>query len=138
MGTFNCATSQFLLEFLLRDTNISGAVENFYKPMFSQSDYDRNGVYAFEKCKHVILQNELLRSFTLNYLTRAKEYFEHLTDERIGRLFRASDNIEIDSIANNPDLAFRLSEIDYGVKSEIFNEFLNDLFEASKEYVIDV
>ena len=102
-----------------------------------QPDFDRNGRNAFDKCKQTILQNEILRNFTHTTLLQAKRYFEHLTDERLGRLFRASDNIEINSISNNQDLVFRLSDEDYSVKSEIFNEFLHDLFEASKDYVLE-
>ena len=110
-------------------------MENAHQPAYMQSDFDRNGVNVFDKCKQVILQNEILRHFTQNLLNLAKRFFENLTDERLGRLFRTTDNIEINSISNNSELVFRISDEDYTIKSEIFNEFLNDLFEATKDYV---
>ena len=86
----------------------------------------------------MILQNEIIRNFTHHTLLTARKYFDSLTDERLGRLFRSSENIEINSVSHNTDLVFRLSDEDYNLKSELFNEFLNDLYDATKEYVSPV
>lgn len=124
-----------MIEYLLRDATTNGPIGNEYQPSFQQYQFNRAGKNAFEKCKQIVLQNEIVRVFTQKRLAEAREYFDGLTDERIGRLFRVSDNIEISSITGNPDLAFKMSERDYSAKSEIFSEFLNDLYQTNCEYV---
>ena len=123
-------------EYLLKDLNAIGAMESEYMQGFLQPEFTRMGKNSFEKCKQIVIQNEFCRSFTQKILTSAREYFDNLTDERIGRLFRSSENIEVSSVTGNPDLVFKISSQDYSIKSEIFNEFLDDLYQASADYVL--
>ncbi|KAJ3307179.1 hypothetical protein HDV03_002690 [Kappamyces sp. JEL0829] len=124
-------------DYLLKDFNVLGMVDSDYRPMFVQPDFTRIGKNSFEKCKQFVLQNEIMRHFTQKRLVAARDYFDRLTDERIGRLFRSSDNIEISSVTGQPDLAFKVSNQDYSIKSEVFNQFLDELYQASTEYIND-
>jgi hypothetical protein len=121
--------------FLLRGRNIFGSLEAVYRPSFAQKDFDRGGKGVFQKALQVVLQSEILRFFTLKKLKKAKENFERLTDERIGRLFRASGNVEVTGVSGSPELAFKISDRDYNIKTELFNRFLTELYESSKDYV---
>lgn len=123
-------------ESLLKDSNVTGPVSDEYEPNFIDLEINRIGKSNFEKCIQKSLQIELVRDYTAQKVTKAKEFFERLTDERLGRLFRTTDNIDIPSITNQSELTFRVSEQDYSLKSEIFNEFLSELYNYSVEFVI--
>jgi hypothetical protein len=125
-------------EILLRDSIVIGSVDDEFKPVFMEPDFNRIGKGAFDRCIVSALQSELHRQYTLKKVQEAKEYMEKLTDERIGRLFRASDNIQISSSTGQSEYVFKLTDHDYNIKSEIFNEFLSDLYQAAVEFTNSV
>lgn len=123
---------------LLTTEVIIGSIGLKFQPPSQQPGFNRLGRNLFEKCKQMVLQSEISRHFTMTSLTNAKRYFDRLTDERIGRLFRSSESIETNSVSGAHDLIFKISDRDYGVKSDMFNQFLTDMYEASSDFVIFV
>jgi hypothetical protein len=132
----NGSKGSYTTEILLRDSNVLGSVSEEFKPMLLEPEFNRIGKNAFDNCIYYSLQNEITRHFTQKRLTEALEYLERMTDERIGRLFRSSDNITAPSILGTSEFSFRVSDRDYNTKSEIFNEFLAELYHTSQDYVI--
>nr|KAJ3423215.1 Aminoacyl tRNA synthase complex-interacting multifunctional protein 1 [Polyrhizophydium stewartii] len=93
---------------------------------------------AFDRCQLVVLQNEIMRDYSAKMVRSAQEYFDKLTDERLGRLFRGSDTAGVNSPSDAPEFAFRISEEDYNIKMSIFNTFLSDLHHSSVEFLQDL
>ncbi|XJO74599.1 hypothetical protein BDV3_005400 [Batrachochytrium dendrobatidis] len=89
---------------------------------------------AFDKCQLQVLQNEIIRDFTQKLTREAQVYFDKLTDERLGKLFRSSGITKITSPTYSDTYAFQISEEDYNTKSSIFNTFLTDLHRASMDF----
>ena len=96
-------------------------------------NYNRIARNAFDKCQYIILQNEIIRGMTENYIKDAKEYFEKLTDERNGRMYRNEHSITIPSTTE--EFAFCITEADYHTKISIFNEFLSEMYKANLDFV---
>lgn len=65
-----------------------------------------------------------------------RKTFSSLTDERLGKLFRGSDNLRLASSTDQQQYALDVSESDYQAKSNIFNSFMKDLFSSNVELVI--
>lgn len=99
-----------------------------------EADFNRIGKAAFDKCLHGALQTEMLRNFTQNCVNQARAFLEKLTDERIGRLFRSVDMVNVPSISGSEEYAFKLTAQDYNIKSEHFNAFLNELYQANLDF----
>jgi hypothetical protein len=98
-------------------------------------DLNRIGKMSFERCLQNALQIEFLRDFTYKRVSEAGLLADRLTDERLGRFFRSSDNIDVQSLTGSKELVFKVSDEDYNIKSEIFNEFLTELQNISSEFV---
>ncbi|KAJ3322787.1 hypothetical protein HDV06_002648 [Boothiomyces sp. JEL0866] len=124
-------------DFMLRESTLIGCMEDEFKPAFMGAEFNRIGKISYEKYQQTCLQTEIMREFTQKRFAEANAYFEHLTDERMGRLFRSSDNVTISSISGTDELAFKISEEDYNIKSSIFNDFLNELFLASADFLLN-
>ncbi|KAJ3000741.1 hypothetical protein HDV02_003543 [Globomyces sp. JEL0801] len=125
-------------EYLLRDATLLGPVGMEFQPTFLTPDFNRIGRAAFDKCQQLALQTEIMRDFTQKRYDEAKEYFDRLTDERMGRLFRASDNTDIQSVTGLNEFAFKISDDDYTTRSNIFNDFLAELFQANQDFALSV
>ncbi|KAJ3313302.1 hypothetical protein HDV04_002286 [Boothiomyces sp. JEL0838] len=124
-------------EFMLRESTLIGCMDDEFRPAFLGTEFNRIGKITYEKYQQSCLQTEIMRQFTQERFNEATAYFEHLTDERMGRLFRSSDNVTISSISGADELAFKISEEDYNIKSSIFNDFLNELFLASADFSVN-
>ncbi|KAJ3269943.1 hypothetical protein HDV01_000789 [Terramyces sp. JEL0728] len=123
-------------DFMLRESTLIGCMDDEFKPAFMGAEFNRIGKMTYEKYQQNCLQTEIMREYTQRRFADANAYFEHLTDERMGRLFRSSDNVTISSVSGNEELAFKISEEDYNIKSSIFNDFLNELFVASADFLL--
>lgn len=106
-----------------------------FGPSFMDPDYNRIGKLSFERCLQNSLQMEFLRDFTHKRVAEAGLVADRLADERLGRFFRSSDNIDVQSLTGSKEMVFKISDVDYNIKSEIFNEFLTELQNISTEYV---
>lgn len=81
------------------------------------------------------LTNEILRSYTSNIVSHTKVYFDLLTDERTGRLFKNKPLIQAPSETGNSMYAAEITEEDYNAKSAILLSFVAELYQSSKSYV---
>ncbi|KAJ3291858.1 hypothetical protein HK104_005749 [Borealophlyctis nickersoniae] len=98
-------------------------------------DFNRIAQVAFEKCQVAVLQNELLCEYTRSILYRARHYYDRLSDERTGRLFKLYESIESPPASGQPAFAFKLSEEAYEGKAGILNAFVADLWKAAGAFV---
>ncbi|KAI9208786.1 uncharacterized protein BJ171DRAFT_487272 [Polychytrium aggregatum] len=115
-------------ESLLQDEVISGDID---------VNFNRIAQATFEKCQIAILQTDLLREYTLHILQEAKVYCDRLSDERMGRLFKVNENIELPSINGDIKYAVTLTEEDYSSKQNIINSFVSELYKIGHQYVHD-
>eukprot|EP00842_Homolaphlyctis_polyrhiza_P006956 jgi/Hompol1/84/HPOL_002445-RA len=101
----------------------------------TNSDVNRVARAAFERCQIIVLQNEIIRDFTAKLVHDGQLYFDKLSDERLGKMFRSVDSVLVASPTDHPEFAFNVSEEDYNSKMSIFNTFLADLHHSSVEFM---
>jgi hypothetical protein len=75
---------------------------------------------------------------TQKKLAKAKLLFSNLTDERLGKLFRNVDRINVSTLTDQPEFIFDTSEDGYHARSSIFNAFLKELFVANQDLVLEM
>jgi hypothetical protein len=121
--------------FLLSDIMIAGPVSKELRHFSSEPEHNSAGKEVFENCLFKALCDEFVRNHTYKTLIELKLYHSRLTDERAGKLFRTADTVEVSSVTGNSDFCFKITDQDYNLKSEFFNEFLSDLFQANSEFV---
>ncbi|KAJ3107131.1 hypothetical protein HDU97_004824 [Phlyctochytrium planicorne] len=111
--------------FLLRDEVVTSSID---------MEFNRLSQAAFDRCQISMLQNELLRLYTMHMIKNAKSYYDRLADERTGRLFKLYDTIDIQSQNGDRTFSFRLSDDDYNAKGAILHAFVDDLYRANAQY----
>ncbi|KAJ3193176.1 hypothetical protein HK101_005301 [Irineochytrium annulatum] len=114
--------------FLLRDEIVTSTVD---------MEFSRISQAAFDRCQISVLQAELGRLYTLQIIRQAKVYYDRLSDERSGRLFKIYDSVDIPSVSPDRAFGFRISEDDYAAKSAIVQNFVEDLYRACNAYLKD-
>ncbi|RKO94360.1 hypothetical protein BDK51DRAFT_14745, partial [Blyttiomyces helicus] len=98
-------------------------------------DFNRIAQAAFEKCQTTILQDELLREYTRHLFRLARTYFDRLTDERTGRLYKIYESIEVPSPLDNHGAAYRLAEEDCDGKANIIAGFIAELYRFRTHFI---
>ncbi len=126
-----------LKQYLKYGSKGGGSANGFLSiPVGKEPDVPSVARMAFEKLEREALQIEIGRAITLKHISKAKDMFVALTDERLGRLFRESKVASGISACDQPGFTFKFIESDYTLKNNIFNSFLNELFHANLAQVI--
>ncbi|KAJ3056732.1 hypothetical protein HK097_004593 [Rhizophlyctis rosea] len=113
---------------LLRDESVTQTVD---------FDYNRIAQAAFEKCQVTILQNELLRCYTQQILSHARRYYDRLSDERSGQLFKVYDTVGVPSASGEPEYAFKIGEDAYEQKQALLFAFVAELNKVGSQFIKD-
>ncbi|KAJ3344282.1 hypothetical protein HDU93_000072 [Gonapodya sp. JEL0774] len=102
----------------------------------SEGDKVRLNVVAqmtFDQCQIQALQSYIFQEHTLKMFRQGRVYFEHLADERSGKLFRKVDFINVSSTLS-PGLNFKISEQDFADKSAIIQGLVQDLYRGMEAW----
>ncbi len=73
--------------------------------------------------------------YTANIASHTKTYFDLLTDERTGRLFKNKSLVRAPTETGSSEYAAEITEEDYNAKSTILVNFVAELYQSSKLYV---
>ncbi|KAJ3074051.1 hypothetical protein HDU98_012246 [Podochytrium sp. JEL0797] len=117
----NAATSILLSDEIVQSTN--------------EMELNRMSMSAFEKCQITTLLGELGRQYTTNLLRSAKQYYNQLTDERTGKLFRSYETIEVQPGSGERQFAFKVTDRNYNAKTLILQGFVEDLYKSNSIFL---
>ncbi|KAJ3223363.1 hypothetical protein HK099_001239 [Clydaea vesicula] len=101
-----------------------------------RAEVSRIAQVTFDRYQLNVLSEELLRLYTYNCFTAIKCYYEKLSDERSGRLFKSVSLIK-PSTTGDANFGFHISEEDYNAKSALLNNFVNDLHAHYSKFLRD-
>ncbi|KAH6596262.1 hypothetical protein BASA50_005306 [Batrachochytrium salamandrivorans] len=104
----------------------------------SLREFNRTSRTMFDKCQATTLQAEIIKDYTYKVAQEAHIYFDQLTDERLGKLFKNNETASITSLTYASEFLFQISEQDYNTKSAIFNSFLSDLHRGNADFLRDL
>ena len=81
------------------------------------------------------MKNEFQRRYTASILQEARNYFDHLSAERLAKLYKNRDIVVIPSVSGRNELAFEMTDADYYTKVTLMNSFVAELLQLGEEIV---
>lgn len=108
---------------------------NILESVHNENLFNSSAQNSFEKSETEILTDELNRLFLFDQLSKAKENFEQLSDERLGKLGKGSADICIGSNTGMKSLSYIIDEKQYAVNSNHFQNFVTYLSNLRLEEV---
>lgn len=76
------------------------------------------------------MKNEVLRRITFETIAKAEVYFDRLSEERLGKLFKTRDAVFVPSASAKREYAFQITDDEYLGKASLLNSLVEDLFRA--------